>query len=683
MENNNEQTNINELIKDIDTKIDKVTSDPSYDEKVGKEQMDAIYDYIKNHPKETEEILKETILSTNKHVIDTLVKMIPQLVQDLKRLEIENQNKNQVQHSSQNTETIKSTENINNNVQQQDTSQKTLIQDIRKNIYIKGLSAISSIKSVNPFNEFKPITVEEFQIELEKYSVSVDSSYIKGIVSELNLELGRQLINKAKNNIFQDVISSSSETIDFINSEELIQKYGINIDDKYVSEIIVYVNDGINAENKKRNISIQSQQVITNSTNSVSDNNVADKDLFAKYPGYRRLYECFLELANSDIQKDALEQIMKYGEYNGFKLNSMLSNEKDSERSERNRRIEFAEMILHDESLFFKLANNKLNCFHGTEGQALETILNNGLLSSIKLSEKGIQLKTGEEYEYSKKYADIYEMYGSAEKRHFTSLTDDFSTSVIYALFVTTEFQEQFKKKFGKEFDKIPIIICFNGNNIAQKYGNSLVHVKSTCNEIGITTSINPSDIKCIITSYDKIEYVQSLAIKYGIDVLGYNPNNKFSKGLNSDKKGKFYSRLDYDIVIDEQEFANCKESIKEELKKSKINNVGLNNSSVSSNSSVESLNDDLSMKIASNVKMDIVFDLTAQYNNGILVVPITADALSSKYNMNERAAQQLAMEINSMVSAYIQSKEEQKNNYTPYVLDGFEEEKETTIKHR
>lgn len=58
MENNSDQANINELIKDIDSKIEEVTSDPSYDEKEGKEQMDAIYDYIKKHPKETEEILK-------------------------------------------------------------------------------------------------------------------------------------------------------------------------------------------------------------------------------------------------------------------------------------------------------------------------------------------------------------------------------------------------------------------------------------------------------------------------------------------------------------------------------------------------------------------------------------------------------------------------------------------------
>ena len=140
----------------------------------------------------------------------------------------------------------------------------------------------------------------------------------------MNFELGRQLINKAKSNILRDIISSSNEIIDFINSEELMQKYGTNIDDKYVSEIIEYVNNGINAENKKRSISIQSQQVITNN-NNISDDNVSKKEdiinLFEKYPGYKRLYECFDELANNDVQKDALEQIMKYGEYNGFKLN--------------------------------------------------------------------------------------------------------------------------------------------------------------------------------------------------------------------------------------------------------------------------------------------------------------------------------------------------------------------------
>ena len=639
-------------------------------------------DYAFEKISSKQEMLKEVILSTNKSVIDTLVKMTPQLVQDLKQLEIENQNKNQVQQSSQNIETTKNTENIDNKVQQQNTSQKPinlhdLIQDIRKNIYSKSLSAISVIKSVNPFNEFKPITIEEFQIELEKYSVSVDSSYIKGIVSELNLELRRQLINKAKSNILRDIISSSNEIIDFINSEELMQKYGINIDDKYVSEIIEYVNNGINAENKKRSISIQSQQVITN--NNISDDNVSKKEdiinLFEKYPGYKRLYECFDELANNDVQKDALEQIMKYGEYNGFKLNSMLSNEKDNENAEIERRIAFAEMILHDENLFFYLANNGLNVFHGTKIDALQTILSEGIFSSSELDKREIQLSTGEEQTMNKAFG------GNIEKRSFISLTDDFDTSVSYAGFPYEEQTEYAKKYYGKELEsdrEIPIIVCLNGNNIEQQYSESLVTVKSTCNEIGINSSISPSDIKCIITSYDNIEYVKNLTSDYGIDVLGYNHNDKFAERLIADKEDKFYSILSHDVVINEEKFAKCKESIKEKMKKSKTNIP-----STGGVSSVEKLNDDLSMKIASDVKMDIVFDLTAQYNSGISIVPITADALSAKYNMNERVAQQLSSEVNEMVFGYIKSKEEHKKNYVPYVLDGFEEEKETTIKHR
>lgn len=462
---------------------------------------------------------------------------------------------------------IKNIENMGNNIQRQNISQKTinlhdLIQDIRENIYSRRLSVISLIKSANLFDEFKPVATEEFQIELEKYNVSVDSSYIEAIVLELNLELERQLINKAKTNILQDIISSSSETIDFINSDELIQKYRINIENKYMNEIIEYINDGIDTENKKRNISIHAQQVTTNNVDSVIDNSVADKedinDLFVKYPEYKRLCECFLELANSDIQKDAIEQIMKYGEYNGFKLNSLLSNKKDCEWTERKRRIAFAEMLLSNEKLFLTMVNNGVNCFHGTGIEALETILNYGLLSSEELSKKGIHLKTGEALDWSKRLT-----HGSLIKRNFISLTDDFDTAVCYSNFGDDSEDEYFEKKFGEKLKHEPIIICFNGNDIKQKYGNSLVCVTSEFNEIGIVTSINPSDIKCIITSYDKIEYVQSLASKYGIDVFGYN-RIRFSKGINPEAKGKFYSGM----TVDEQEFASCKESIKEELKK-------------------------------------------------------------------------------------------------------------------
>lgn len=437
-----------------------------------------------------------------------------------------------------------------------------------------------------------------------------------------------------------------------------------------MSEIMEYVNEGINVENQKRNISIQNQSVVNNNANSINDNCAVDKkntnDLFVKYPGYKRLYECFLELANTELQKDAIEQIMKNGEYNGFKLNTLLSNEIYDKLAERGRRITFAKMILHDKNLFFYLASNGLNVFHGTKIEALQTILNEGLLSSLDLDKRDIQLRTGEEY-------GINKILGvNMGKRGFISLTDNFNTAVSYAGFPCKEETEYFKQYYGIELKcdrEIPIIVCLNGNDIKQQYSESLGIVESTCNEIGITSSISPSNIKCIITSYNNIEYVKSLTSDYGIDVLGYDCNDKFN----------FYSVFNKDVVVNEEKFEKYKELIKAKMKKSKTNNI-----SIDGVSTPETLSYDLSVKIASNVKMDIVFDLTAQYNNGMSVVPITADALITKYNMNERVAQQLASEINEMVFGYIQSKEEEKNNYTPCILDGFEDEHQEIVhKHR
>lgn len=94
-------------------------------------------------------------------------------------------------------------------------------------------------------------------------------------------------------------------------------------------------------------------------------------------------------------------------------------------------------------------------------------------------------------------------------------------------------------------------------------------------------------------------------------------------------------------------------------------------------------LNDTISSIIASDIKMDIVFDLTEQYNKGIPFTPLTANDLKSKYNINDKYAQQLATEVNSMIQGYIQGKEKAKENYRPFVLDGFDEETIQSGKHR
>lgn len=49
---------LNELIKEIDAKIEEIKNNPSYNEDEGKEQLKKMQDYIKEHPKTSEEIIK-------------------------------------------------------------------------------------------------------------------------------------------------------------------------------------------------------------------------------------------------------------------------------------------------------------------------------------------------------------------------------------------------------------------------------------------------------------------------------------------------------------------------------------------------------------------------------------------------------------------------------------------------
>lgn len=85
-------------------------------------------------------------------------------------------------------------------------------------------------------------------------------------------------------------------------------------------------------------------------------------------------------------------------------------------------------------------------------------------------------------------------------------------------------------------------------------------------------------------------------------------------------------------------------------------------------------LNDAISSIIASEIKWDIVFDLQEQYHNGVPFTALSAEDLKTKYNISDKVARELAIEIDEMITQYIEGKEQAKANNTPYILDGFED---------
>ena len=84
-------------------------------------------------------------------------------------------------------------------------------------------------------------------------------------------------------------------------------------------------------------------------------------------------------------------------------------------------------------------------------------------------------------------------------------------------------------------------------------------------------------------------------------------------------------------------------------------------------------------MKVLDYNKRRIPFVLTDSTNSNKedieIEITLTADDLKVKYNISDKVAQQLSIEINEMLMQYIEDKEQSKENNTPYILDGFENE--------
>lgn len=151
-------------------------------------------------------------------------------------------------------ESNKSVDISHSNVQTpiQQVNIPAIMTQIRHKILLKNKENISTIQSTNPFTKFKPITISQFQEELTKYGVDVDKSYIEDVIYQINFELERELINKAKTNILNNIIMTTGDSIDLLKIEDLIQKYKLNLDNEDMAEIIQYVNNGIIEENERR-----------------------------------------------------------------------------------------------------------------------------------------------------------------------------------------------------------------------------------------------------------------------------------------------------------------------------------------------------------------------------------------------------------------------------------------------
>ena len=116
---------------------------------------------------------------------------------------------------------------------------------------------------------------------------------------------------------------------------------------------------------------------------------------------------------------------------------------------------------------FFR--NNKIDLYHGTNGKALNGIIQNGMSSFKEMRDKGIDVETGEKWSRNNEH-----------KRNFISFTDDLNTVSSYAYSKSSPEEAENEMNFG-------VVIGMSSKNLKNL---EKTRVGSDLPEIGIMGNI-------------------------------------------------------------------------------------------------------------------------------------------------------------------------------------------------
>ncbi len=204
----------------------------------------------------------------------------------------------------------------------------------------------------------------------------------------------------------------------------------------------------------------------------------------------------FLNLAKDKEIKDKIYRIFYYGGYGNYKLSTDNISHKDNISIDFQRRISMAYLLLTNPDTFDIFAQNNINLFHGTNGNALPGILKYGLTSEKVSGENKINVMTGE---FSTKVGGV---------RSFVSMTNVFSIAEDYSQLTPN----------GKYDEKLsfPVIIGTSEDKIMGK----TCSVHSDVPEVGIRDMLPKESISLIGVPSDKIKMVKRLVGNNNIKVV-------------------------------------------------------------------------------------------------------------------------------------------------------------------
>ena len=135
---------------------------------------------------------------------------------------------------------------------------------------------------------------------------------------------------------------------------------------------------------------------------------------------YKTMCNLFFELVREEY-RDKLEKILYFGQYNNFCIRTNMSSN-DNIMTEVRRRISLAYLIVRNPETFDILVQENVNLFHGTNSNALPSILKYGLKSGEESEKDGINVVTGEAWSRV-----------GGRQRNFISFTDVLDVANYYS----------------------------------------------------------------------------------------------------------------------------------------------------------------------------------------------------------------------------------------------------------
>ncbi|MBQ8659444.1 MAG: hypothetical protein IJ475_01210 [Bacilli bacterium] len=269
------------------------------------------------------------------------------------------------------------------------------------------------------------------------------------------------------------------------------------------------------------------------------------------FRNYDELSEIFNDLIPEE-SKGILSEILNEGGYNGFAFRTGMS--KDSPLIEGQRRFAMAYLLLRNPNTFEEIIQNRINVFHGTNANALPSIIKYGVNSIDESKKNGVDVVTGEQWS---------RINGG---RNFVSFTDILDIAEGYATLKPVD---------GSELLSFEVVI---GTTIADVKAAGTCVVSSDVPEIGVRSCLPNDSIKSICVPTDKVDFVKKMIDDLNIKVLPVDDYDQ--KFYYIDEFGIIYifperiEQLKKDLVTAKakKEFKN--EEVKQLMKNSKISSI-------------------------------------------------------------------------------------------------------------